>query len=76
MVEINLLLMFTMKINILSLQQLLEKGYDILIICSLSIRDSLGNLIVKVPMIRNWTFVLKIRIDVAKSMKNYIGDSN
>ncbi|XP_059627420.1 uncharacterized protein LOC132270246 [Cornus florida] len=43
-----------MKNNILSLEQLLEKDYNISMKdCSLSIRDPLGNLIAKVPMTKN-----------------------
>ncbi|XP_059638621.1 uncharacterized protein LOC132280881 [Cornus florida] len=50
-----------MKNNILSLGQLLEKGYNISMKdCSLSIRDPLGNLIAKVPVTKNRMFLLNI----------------
>ena len=51
-----------MKSNILSLRQLLEKGYDIhLRDNNLSIRDNVSKLIAKVPMSRNRMFVLNIQ---------------
>ncbi|KAK6153708.1 hypothetical protein DH2020_013347 [Rehmannia glutinosa] len=47
----------TMKTNIFSLGQLLEKGYDIhLKDNNLSIRDNMNNLIARVPMSRNRMF--------------------
>ncbi|XP_022891768.1 uncharacterized protein LOC111406611 [Olea europaea var. sylvestris] len=56
--------------NILSLEQLLEKGYDIHFKDhSLSIRDQRENLIVKVPMTRNRMFELSIQNDVTKYLK-------
>ena len=59
-----------MKSNILSLGQLLEKGYDIqLKDKSLSIRDSASNLITKVPMSKNKMFVLNIQHGVAQCLK-------
>ncbi|XP_047155511.1 uncharacterized protein LOC124826663 [Vigna umbellata] len=51
----------SMKSNILSLGQLLEKGYDIqLKNNNLSIRDNTSRFIAKVPMARNRMFVLNI----------------
>ncbi|MCF8701902.1 DDE-type integrase/transposase/recombinase, partial [Corynebacterium sp. MC-10] len=59
-----------MKNNILSLGQLLEKGYDIhMKDHSLSIRDNKNNLITKVPMSKNRMFLLNIQNDVAKCLK-------
>ena len=56
-----------MKSNILSLGQLLEKGYDIQLKGNnLSIRDNANNLIAKVPMTKNRTFTLNIQNVVAK----------
>lgn len=66
-----------MKNNILSLGQLLEKGYDIhLKDHSLSIRDQRENLIAKVPMTRNRMFALIIQNDVAKCLKVCFKDSS
>ncbi|TXG54005.1 hypothetical protein EZV62_019261 [Acer yangbiense] len=66
-----------MKNNILSLGQLLEKGYNILMNdYSLSIRDRQGNLIVKVPMMKNRMFMLNIQTDVAKHLKSCLKDSS
>jgi hypothetical protein len=59
-----------MKSNILSLGQLLEKGYDIqLKDNNLSIRDHSSKVIAKVPMSRNRMFVLNIQNDVAQCLK-------
>ena len=59
-----------MKINILSLGQLLEKGYDIrLKDNNLSIRDSGSNLIANVTMSRNRMFILNIQTDLVKCLK-------
>ena len=58
-----------MKSNILSLGQLLEKGYDIqLKDNNLSIRDNANNLIAKVPMTKNRMLILNIQNDVAKCL--------
>ena len=67
----------TMKNNILSLGQLLEKGYDIhMKDSSLSIRDGRNNLITKVPISRNRMFLLNIQNDVTKCLKaDYIDAS-
>ncbi|KAK6119781.1 hypothetical protein DH2020_046472 [Rehmannia glutinosa] len=51
-----------MKSNILSLGQLLEKGYIHMKDRSLSIRDDRNNLITKVSMSRNRMFLLNIRM--------------
>ena len=65
-----------MKSNILSLGQLLEKGYDI---ClkenNLSIRDSGSNFIAKVSMSRNRIFMLNIQNDVVKCLKTCYKDT-
>ena len=59
-----------MKSNILSLGQLLEKGYDIhLKDYSLFLRDDKRNLITKVRMSKNRMFPLNIQNDVAKCLK-------
>ena len=66
-----------MKNNILSLGQLLEKGYDIhMKDGSLSIRDNRSNLITKVPMSRNRMFLLNIQNDVAKCLKACYKDAS
>ena len=58
-----------MKNNILSLGQLLEKGYDIhRKDFGLSIKDGRNNLITKVPTSRNRMFLLNIQNDVAKCL--------
>ena len=59
-----------MKNNILSLGQLLEKGYDIhLKENNLFLRDDKSNLIAKVPMTKNRMFLLNIQHDVPKCLK-------
>ena len=66
----NVYYVSNMKSNILSLGQLLEKGYDIhLKDNKLSIRDSGSNLIAKVPMSRNRMFMLNIQNNLAKCLK-------
>lgn len=66
-----------MKNNILSLGQLLEKGYDIhMKDYSLSIRDTKNNLIAKVPMSKNRTFLINIKNDVAKCLKSCYKDAS
>ena len=66
-----------MKSNILSLGQLLEKGYDIrLKDNNLSIRDTSNKLIAKVPMSRNRMFVLNIQSDMAKCLKTCYKDAS
>lgn len=66
-----------MKNNILSLGQLLEKGYDIhLKEHSLFLRDCRHNLIAKVPMSKNRMFLLNIQNDVAKCLKACYTDSS
>ncbi|XP_020412283.1 uncharacterized protein LOC109947160 [Prunus persica] len=60
----------TMKSNILSLGQLLEKGYNMqLIDCSLSIRDEQNRLIAKLSMTKNRMFLLNIQSEAAKCLK-------
>ena len=59
-----------MKGNILSLGQLLEKGYDIYSKdYSLFTRNDKGNLITKVKMSKNRLFPLYIQNDVARCLK-------
>ena len=60
----------TMKSNILSLGQLLEKGYNMQFIdCSLSIRDEQNRLIAKLPMTKKRMFLLNIQSEAAKCLK-------
>ena len=64
------------KSNILSLGQLFEKGYDIrLKDNNLYIRDCGSNLIAKVSMSRNRTFMLNIQNDVAKCLERCYKDT-
>ncbi|KAL0541197.1 hypothetical protein IC582_021236 [Cucumis melo] len=66
-----------MKNNILSLGQLLEKGYNILIKdYSLLIRDNHYKMIAKVEMTKNRMFLLNIQTDVAKCLKSCLKDTN
>ncbi|KAL1549229.1 hypothetical protein AAHA92_17359 [Salvia divinorum] len=58
------------KNNILSLGQLLEKGYNIhMKDYSLSIRDGKNNLIAKVPISKNRMFLLNAQNDVVKCLQ-------
>ena len=64
-----------MKSNIKSLGQLLEKGYDIrLKDNNVSIRDGRSNLIAKVTMSRNRTFMLNIQNKLVKCLKSCYKD--
>ncbi|KAJ4728613.1 Retrovirus-related Pol polyprotein from transposon TNT 1-94 [Melia azedarach] len=73
----NVYYMPNMKSNILSLGQLLEKGYDIhMKDYSLFIRDDKGNLITKVKMSKNRMFSLNIQNDIAKCLKAYYKDAS
>ncbi|KAJ4722910.1 Retrovirus-related Pol polyprotein from transposon TNT 1-94 [Melia azedarach] len=66
-----------MKSNILSLGQLLEKGYNIhMKDYSLFIRDDKDNLITKVKMSKNIMFSFNIQNDVAKCLKAYYKDAS
>ncbi|KAK2982524.1 hypothetical protein RJ640_027178 [Escallonia rubra] len=66
-----------MKNNILSLGQLLEKGYEIVMKnYSLFMKDPFGNLVANVPMTRNRMFLLNIQNDVAKCLKSCVRDSS
>ena len=59
-----------MKTDILTLGQLLEKGYDIhMRNQTLSTRDQHANLIVNVPMMSNRMFLLNIQNDVVRCLK-------
>jgi hypothetical protein len=64
----------SIKSNILSLGQLLEKDYEIhMKNRSLLLRDDKKNLIAKVPMTSNRMFLLNIQTDVAKCLKKTFG---
>lgn len=64
-----------MKSNIVSLGQLLEKGYDIrLKDNNLAIRGTTCNLIAKLPLSRNRMFVLNIQNDVTRCLKTCYKD--
>ncbi|KAE8666843.1 hypothetical protein F3Y22_tig00112490pilonHSYRG00048 [Hibiscus syriacus] len=66
-----------MKSNILSLGQLVEKGYDIHINnYNLSIKDDKNNFIAKVPMSKNRMFLINIQNDVAKCLKACYKDAS
>ncbi|XP_028054204.1 uncharacterized protein LOC114258451 [Camellia sinensis] len=66
-----------MKNNILSMGQLLEKGYDISMKdCHLTIKDNHGNLIARVRMSKNQMFALNIQHDVAKCLSAIIKDKD
>ena len=67
----------SMKTNILSLEQLLEKDYDIqLKDRSCLIRDHQNNMIANVPMTRNRMFLLNIQTDVIRCLKACFKDSS
>ena len=73
----NIYYVSNMKSDILSLWQLLEKGYDIRVKDNnLSIRDGGSNLIAKVPMSRNRLFTLNIQNDPTKCPKVCYKDTN
>ncbi|XP_048623783.1 uncharacterized protein LOC125592576 [Brassica napus] len=66
----NVYCISSMKTNILSLGQLLEKCYDIrLKNNSLSLRDKANNLITNVLMSSNRMFVLNIQHDISRCLK-------
>ena len=66
-----------MRSNILSLGQLLEKGYDIHMKGNnLSIKDDMNNLIATVEMTKNRMFVINIQNDVAKCLKACYKDAS
>ncbi|KAK2973572.1 hypothetical protein RJ640_030697 [Escallonia rubra] len=59
-----------MKANILSMGQLLEKGYDIHMKDKcLYLRDDKGSLITRVPMLSNRMFLMNIHHDAPKCLK-------
>jgi len=71
MTVINLLVMFiisqTIKSNILSLNQLLEKDHEIeMKYCTLTLLDTHGTMIVRVTMTKNIIFLLNIEMDMLK----------
>ncbi|GKC64412.1 retrovirus-related pol polyprotein from transposon TNT 1-94, partial [Tanacetum coccineum] len=60
-----------MKSNILSVEKLLQKNYDIHFkYRSATIRNQEGKLIAKVPMTKNQMFILNIQHDEAKCLKS------
>ena len=64
-----------LKINILSLGQLLEKGYDIhMKIMHIWLRDSSNNLIANVHMTKNRLFPLNLKTIYAKCLKDNVQD--
>ncbi|KAL0546348.1 hypothetical protein IC582_016256 [Cucumis melo] len=66
-----------MKNNILTLGQLLEKDYNILMKdYSLLIRDNHDKMIAKVQMTKNRMFLLNIQTDVVKCLKSCLEDPN
>ena len=66
-----------MKSNILSMEQLLEKGYDISMKnCHLTIKDNHGNLIGRVRMSKNRMFALNIQHDATKCLSAIIKDKD
>ncbi|KAE8676644.1 hypothetical protein F3Y22_tig00111582pilonHSYRG00249 [Hibiscus syriacus] len=66
-----------MKSNILSLGQLVEKGYDIhMNNYNLSIKDDKNNFISKVSMSKNRMFLINIQNDVAKCLKSCYKDAS
>lgn len=74
---LDMLDMLDMKNNILSLGQLLKKGYNILMkVYSLLIRDNHDKMIANVQMTRNRMFLLNIQTDVAKCLKPCLKDPN
>jgi hypothetical protein len=79
MTVINLLVMFiisqTIKSNILSLNQLLEKDHEIeMKYCTLTLLDTHGTMIVRVTMTKNRIFLLNIEMDMLKCLKSYVKD--
>lgn len=73
----NVYYMPNMRSNILSLGQLLEKGYDIhMKDHNLSIKNDKNNLIAKVPMTKNRMFMINIQNDVAKCLKACYKDAS
>ena len=73
----NVYFVLDMKNSILSLGQLLEKGYDIhMRNQSISIRDQHANLIANVPMMNNRMFLLNIHNDVVRYLNSCVNDSS
>lgn len=67
----------SMKSNILSLGQLLEKNYEVhMKNLSLLLQDDHENVIAKVPMTKNRMFLLDIQTDVAKCLKACVKDTS
>lgn len=66
-----------MKRNILSIGQLLEKGYVAFTKgCCLFLKDGAGNLIAKVPMAKNRLFMLPIQTGAARCLASCYKDSS
>ncbi|XP_028110126.1 uncharacterized protein LOC114308681 [Camellia sinensis] len=73
----NVYYVLSMKNNILGMEQLLEKGYDInMKDCHLTIKGSHGNLIARMRMSKNRMFALNIQHDVAKCLSAIIKDED
>ncbi|XP_028059983.1 uncharacterized protein LOC114263618 [Camellia sinensis] len=73
----NVYYVLAMKNNILSMGQLLEKGYDInMKDCYLTIKDNHGNLIALVRMSKNRMFALNIQHDAVKCLSAIIKDKD
>ncbi|XP_040934519.1 uncharacterized protein [Gossypium hirsutum] len=67
----------TLKSNIISLEQLLEKGYEVHIKDSmLTLKNKSGELIAQVDMTRNRLFTIDIESGEVKCMKNAIKDES
>jgi hypothetical protein len=65
----------TIKCNILSLRQLLEKGYEIKMKDhTLTLRDTHGTIIARVTITKNEIFLLNIETNVSKCLKAYVKD--
>ncbi|XP_048234351.1 uncharacterized protein LOC107262074 [Ricinus communis] len=66
-----------MKVNVLSLGQLLEKQFEIYLKNgALVMKDNKGNLIAKVEMTKNRMFILKLQSDYMKCLKASASDSS
>ncbi|XP_042460733.1 uncharacterized protein LOC122044288 [Zingiber officinale] len=73
----NVFYVSSMKSNILSLGQLLEKNYDIHLKDKyLTLKDDSGRLFAKVSMTKNRMFLLNIQSDVSMCLKSCFKDSS
>jgi hypothetical protein len=67
----------TVKNNILSLRQLLEKGYEIKMKdCIFTLLDTKGDMIANVVMTKNGMFLLNIETDVPKCLNACVKDES